>query len=115
MEFELDERVAQELRELYKSQANGGRVLSPEHLAGYYSAFRSRFGPEKLKNLDGEALLDTMYNFGNRDSLVYCWSSRMMRSFPTSLGALLVAAPSSMGCFAKGKQGYGRQVLPAIQ
>ena len=35
MDFELDERVALELRELYKSQANEGKLLSREQLAGY--------------------------------------------------------------------------------
>src|SRR5713101_6673748 len=67
----LDERVALELRKLYKSWQNEGKLLSNEQLEQYYSTFRSRFGPDKLKNLDGEALLYTMHDFQNRDSLVY--------------------------------------------
>src|SRR6266487_1008942 len=105
MEFELDERVAQELRELYKSQANGGRVLSPEQLAGYYSAFRNRFGPEKLKNLDGEALLDAMYNFGNRDSLVYWLEFKDDEEFPSRFGSIAGGSAFKYGLFRKRETG----------
>ncbi len=45
----LDERVAQELRERYKSLHDEGKLLSNEQLENYYSTFRSRFGPDKLK------------------------------------------------------------------
>jgi hypothetical protein len=37
----------------------------------YCATFRSRFGPEKLASLDGEALLNTMLAPG-KDSLA-CW------------------------------------------
>src|SRR6266851_3115361 len=66
----LDNRVAEELKELYKSLEDQGKLLSREQLVEYYGTFSSRFGPDKLKNLDGEALLNIMHDIGNRDSLV---------------------------------------------
>jgi 5-methylcytosine-specific restriction enzyme B len=58
----LDDRISQELKEQYKKLQSEGKLLSNEELAGYFSTFRNRFGPDKLKNLDGEALLNTMWD-----------------------------------------------------
>ncbi len=48
-----------------------GKLLRPEQLKQGYSLFAERFGPEKLGNLDGELLLDIMFNIGNRSGLFY--------------------------------------------
>lgn len=50
---------------------DSGELPSPATLAQYYDNFRSRFGPEVLRNLDGETLLETMHGFGSYDSMVY--------------------------------------------
>src|SRR5690625_6440952 len=42
-----------------------------EQLDDGYRLFREKFSPDILKTLDGELLLDTLFNLGNRDSLVY--------------------------------------------
>src|SRR6266516_4209660 len=105
MALELDERVVQELRELYKSLVNEGKLLSREQLAGYYSTFRNRFGPDKLKNLDGEALLDTMYKFGNRDSLVYWLEFKDDEEFPSLFGSIAGGSAFKYGLFRKRETG----------
>jgi hypothetical protein len=46
----LDERVAQDLRKSYTSLQDEGNLRSNEQIEKYYSTFRSRFGPDKLKN-----------------------------------------------------------------
>ncbi|HJT57365.1 MAG TPA: AAA family ATPase [Ktedonobacteraceae bacterium] len=71
MTVELDPRITEELKRLYTSQKDQGKLLSREQLAEYYHTFRNRFGPDKLRNLDGEALLNLMHSTGNKDSLVY--------------------------------------------
>src|ERR1700730_12799737 len=71
MMLELDERIAQELKALYKKMTDEGQLLSDEQLAQYYSTFRSKFGPDKLKSLDGETLLNTIHDIQSKDSLVY--------------------------------------------
>ncbi len=83
MVLELDERIDQELQELYKTLEIEGKLLSGEQLAGYYSTFRSRFGPDRLKNLDGEALLNTMHDIQNRDGLVYWLEFKDDEEFPS--------------------------------
>ncbi|WP_368293736.1 McrB family protein [Dehalobacter sp. TBBPA1] len=48
-----------------------GKLLQIEKLEQKYKLFADKFGPEKLKNLDGELLLDTIFNIGNRAGLFY--------------------------------------------
>ncbi len=106
MELELDERIIPELRERYKSLVNGGNLLSREQLAGYYSTFRSKFGPDKLKNLDSEALLETMHSHGNRDSLVYWLEFKDDAEFPSSrFGSIAGGSAFKFGLFRRRETG----------
>src|SRR5437016_10111878 len=106
MEFELDERIVLELRNIYKSLVNDGKLLSREQLAGYYITFRSKFGPEKLKNLDGEALLEAMHSHGNRDSLVYWLEFKDDAEFPSSrFGSIAGGSAFKFGLFRRRETG----------
>ena len=46
------------LLEKYRQLRANGKLFSREKLAQYYSIFRSRFGPERLKSVDGLELLE---------------------------------------------------------
>lgn len=67
----LDDRLAQQLTETHQRLLTEGKLPSREKLDQYYSTFRERFGPERLRSLDGEALLNHMHLHGTKDSLVY--------------------------------------------
>ncbi len=71
MALELDPRVVDDLKATYKAMEEKGEILSREELTKYLSAFHTRFEPDRLKGLHGEALLETMHSHGNKDSLVY--------------------------------------------
>lgn len=101
----LDERVAQDLREWYKTLESEGKMLSNEQLAEYYDTFRNKFGPEKLKNLDGEALLNTMHDFANRDSLVYWLEFKDDEEFPSRFGSISGGSAYKFGLFRKRETG----------
>src|SRR6266487_6316704 len=106
MELELDERIIPELRERYKSLVSEGNLLSREQLAGYYSTFRSTFGPDRLKNLDGEALLETMHSHGNKDSLVYWLEFKNDDEFPSlKFGSIAGGSAFKFGLFRKQDRG----------
>lgn len=84
----LDPRVEKSLRDAHDALALRGDLLSVDRMRASYAAFRSRFGPDVLKSLDGPALLNAMHSHGNKESLVYGWSSRTMTSSPVQrLGA----------------------------
>jgi 5-methylcytosine-specific restriction enzyme B len=106
MALELDNRIAEELRKLHKSLEEQGKLLSSEQLAEYYSTFRSRFGPDKLKSLDGEALLNIMHDIGNRDSLVYWLEFKDDDEFPSMrFGSISGGSSFKFGLFRKKETG----------
>jgi len=57
--------------EKHKKILADNKLMTAESLREGYDIFQRNFGPDKLKSLDGEALLETMFNHGNRSSLVY--------------------------------------------
>ncbi len=79
----LDPRVQQSLRTHYESLQKRGELMTKERLSECYAIFRERFGPERLKSLDGEVLLNTMHAHGNQDSLVYWLEFKSDAEFPT--------------------------------
>jgi 5-methylcytosine-specific restriction protein B len=79
----LDPRVQQSLRTFYESLLKRGELMTKERLSECYALFRERFGPERLKSLDGEVLLNTMHAHGSTDSLVYWLEFKSDAEFPT--------------------------------
>lgn len=67
----LDPRIEKELREAHDKRVNQGEMLSLDRRRTSLEAFRSRFGPDRLRSLDGPELLQVMHTHGNRDSMVY--------------------------------------------
>lgn len=59
------------INETYQKMLGDNKFLTEEQLKEEYDLFKSKFGPDTLKSLDGETLLETIFNHGNRDSLVY--------------------------------------------
>src|SRR6266566_6887367 len=105
MESVLDERIRQELIGLKQTLERDGKLLSDDQLARYYDTFRSRFGPDKLSNLDGEALLETMHSHGNKDSLVYWLEFKDDEEFPGRFGSIAGGSAFKFGLFRKKESG----------
>jgi 5-methylcytosine-specific restriction protein B len=102
----LDERVVQELKERYQTLESKGELLSQEQLARYFRIFRAKFGPDKLMNLGDEALLESVYTFGNRDSLVYWLEFKNDDEFPSiSFGSIAGGSAFKYGLFRKKETG----------
>lgn len=57
--------------ETYKKMLGENKFLTEEKVKESYELFKNNFGPDRLKSLDGEVLLETIFNHGNRGSLVY--------------------------------------------
>jgi len=79
----LDKRIRESLQATHQSLAKSDRLLSKERLSECYALFRNRFGPDKLKSLDGEPLLNTIHGRGEKDSLVYWLEFKNDTEFPT--------------------------------
>ena len=99
---ELDPRIEQELRATLDTLVRSGEVLSSERLKAGYEAFRNRFGPDRLKSLDGEALLQAMHTHGNKESLVYWLEFKNDDEFPgTRLGSIAGGSAHKFGLFRR--------------
>ncbi len=66
----LEPRLADELRALLDQGLASGALMSPAQMDQHFTAFRDRFGPAMLRDLDGEALLRLMH--GRQDSDARC-------------------------------------------
>ncbi|HVB25760.1 MAG TPA: AAA family ATPase [Ktedonobacteraceae bacterium] len=101
-----DKDIAEKLREKYQTLLQEGKLLSREQLANYYTTFRRRFGPDKLKSLDGQELLETMHSRGTKDSLVYWLEFKNDDEFPsTRFGSIAGGSAHKFGLFNKKETG----------
>lgn len=106
MTVELDDRITEELKRLYKSLEDQGKLLTREQVAEYYNTFRNRFGPDKLRNLDGEALLNMMHDMQNRDSLAYWLEFKDDDEFPSMrFGSISGGSSFKFGLFRRKETG----------
>jgi 5-methylcytosine-specific restriction protein B len=72
---------------------------------GSLTTFRSRFGPDQLANLDGEALLETMHAHGNKDSLVYWLEFKNDEELPARFGSISGGSAFKFGIFRRKETG----------
>ena len=95
----LTEAKRKEILDRYEQLLNDGKLPSPQQLQKQYTAFRERFGPSILQGLKGEALLSTMHDHGNHDSLVYWIEFKNDEEFDTKrfVGTARSSPPFSSG------------------
>lgn len=104
--MELHEKLIAELNSLHQEMVNNGRLLSQERLEQYYAVFRDRFGPERLANIDGEALLYMMHQRGeSRDSLVYWLEFKNDDEFPAIFGSISGGSALKFGIYQRQEDG----------
>lgn len=60
------------------------KLLPLNQLNEGYKLFLNKFGTDKLKSIDGEALIDLIFNIGNRDGLTYWLEFKNDEEFKTS-------------------------------
>jgi hypothetical protein len=81
----LEEIVRNHLKHQHEQLLEKGQLPTRDKLRECYANFRGRFAPEKLLQLDGEELLNTIHARGNRDSLVYWLEFKNDDEFPEFL------------------------------
>ena len=111
----LSEEIFRELKKLHKAMSDKGELLSLKQLEQYYTTFRQKFGPEALQNLDGEALLDTMHNQSNRDSLVYWLEFKNDDEFPAIFGSIGGGSALKFGIYRRKETGIWMAGSPQNQ
>jgi hypothetical protein len=84
----LEKKIVEQIESVQERLKEQGRLPAQDRLKAYYDLFRSKFGPEVLRLLDGEDLLDLMHNHGNHESLVYWLEFKNDEEFPRIFGSI---------------------------
>ncbi len=112
----LDEKVVQEIRKAQANLNSEGKLPSKAQLSAFYETFRQRFGPDRLKNLDGEALLEAIHNHSNRDSLVYWLEFKNDEELPgTMFGSIAGGSALKFGIYRRKETGVWMKGSPQNQ
>src|SRR5438105_556502 len=107
----IDERVAASLRDMHARLTQDATLRSPSELAGYHDLFRERFGPDRLKSLDGEPLLRLMHGRvgaqgqATKDSLVYWLEFKSDDEFPPIFGGIAGGSALKFGFYQRSETG----------
>jgi 5-methylcytosine-specific restriction enzyme B len=101
----LEEIVRDHLKRGYEQLLEQGQFPSREKLKEYYATFRDHFAPEKLSQLDGEDLLNTIHAHGNRDSLVYWLEFKNDDEFPGIFGSIAGGSALKFGIYRSKETG----------
>lgn len=102
----LHPQLKEGLTALHREMVARGQLLpSHEQLQRYYTTFRDRFGPQRLRSLDGEALLTTMHAHGNQDSLVYWLEFKNDDEFPAIFGSISGGSALKFGLYQRKEDG----------
>lgn len=106
----LDEQIKKELLACYQLQlSHGSSLKSHEELKRYYQEFQNRFGPERLKSLNGEKLLEVMHAHGSKDSLVYWLEFKNDDEFPGNIfGSIAGGSALKFGLYKSNESGTWR-------
>ena len=105
-EITLDPRIEQAIRAAHEAITRRGELLAVDRIRASYAAFRDRFGPDKLRALDGDALLQAMHSHGNKESLVYWLEFKNDDDFPgQTFGSISGGSAHKFGLFKRKETG----------
>lgn len=108
----IEKTILDNLSEIHKKLKNEERLAPQETLNNCYNLFRSKFGPEKLSELDGEELLETMHLHGNKNSLVYWLEFKDDEEFPNYFGGIGGGSAFKFGIYRRKETNEWRTGTP---
>lgn len=97
--------IGSELRALQQPLTEEGVIRPQQQLRAYHDAFLSRFGPDVLRGLEGQALLERMHAHGSTDSLVYWLEFKDDEEFPAIFGSIAGGSALKFGVYKRSETG----------
>lgn len=79
-----NEQFIEQLKQTCKELLDDNKLLPIEQLEQGYNLFTQKFNPAKLKSLDGELLIDSIFNIGNKEGLTYWLEFKNDEEFKTN-------------------------------
>ncbi len=98
-------KIAEELHRLAERLTTEGALPPQQVLDRYYGTFRRQFGPDVLRSLDGEELLERMHAHGSHDSLVYWLEFKDDEEFPALFGSIAGGSALKFGVYKRKETG----------
>lgn len=92
-----------------------GKLLSIENLEVCYANFKDNFGPDVLRSLDGEALLDFMHSHSTKESLVYWLEFKDDKELPAIFGSIAGGSALKFGLYKRKETGKWMTGHPSNQ
>lgn len=71
LKINKNSELISKIKETCNKLLDDKKLLPLEELNDGYKLFAQKFSPEKLKRLEGELLIDTVFHIGNKDGLTY--------------------------------------------
>src|SRR4051794_37870626 len=99
MSMGLNPTIMHEIKDVQQQWVTDSKLPTQEQLAIYYAEFRRRFGPDTLQNLDGEALLSSMHDHSDSESLVYWLEFKDDAEFPAWFGSIAGGSALKFGIY----------------
>jgi 5-methylcytosine-specific restriction protein B len=103
--IDIHPRIRQDLAELQLKLSEEGVPPPAEKLQSYYAAFRKEFGPDVLRSLDGQQLLERMHAHGSKESLVYWLEFKDDDVFPAIFGSIAGGSALKFGVYRRAETG----------
>ncbi len=102
----LAEPVKQKLLQKYQELKSAGELLADHKRDQYQAEFRSRFGPDQLSKLNGEALLEAMHGRSGKESMAYWLEFKKDDDFATdAFGGIGGGSALKFGLFRRKETG----------
>src|SRR5688572_1331272 len=101
----LHPQIEADLRQLREVMTGDGTLPPRQRRQGYYDTFRRKFGPEVLRALDGQELLEHMHAHGTHDSLVYWLEFKGDEEFPALFGSITGGSALKFGVYRRAETG----------
>lgn len=103
----LNPKIVEELRQIESRVRAEGRLPTADKLQQYYASFVDRFGPDRLKSMDGEVLLVQMHGLyrDNRNTMVYWLEFKDDEEFPYIFGSISGGSSLKYGVYPSAETG----------
>lgn len=112
----LHEKLVNDIQTVQQRMLLDGSLLPKDQLQRHYTTFRERFGVERLRSMDGEALLELMHGRGTRDSLMYWLEFKNDDEFPGNrFGLISGGSALNYGIYRRSETGAWMSGSPQKQ
>lgn len=112
---ELPDALVEELLAIYPRAIEDRNHPVGDELRACYARFRARFGPDMLRQANGQTLLEAMHGRGTKDSLAYWLEFKNDEEMPAAFGSIAGGSALKFGIYQSAETGHWMTGHPMSQ